>query len=613
MKLRQKTLLTINLTLAGLTILSSIIVANISLKSFTKLETQNMQRDIERAKNAFATVLESLNAQSVDYSLWDDTYAFVAGKEPDYVASNLESYIHEASDLDLVLFTDLEGNPIYAKGYNFEEEKETEFPEETLAFLQAEQFLFGPEETKASHTGLIALPTGLAIYAATPIITSQGEGPVRGTLIMAQYFTEDRLADISETTQISLQSYTLGNKDLPKDVENAYQKLKANPIKGWVETLNENTVTGYTFLPDIFGNFIQILRVESSREIYQQGMSNVRHLTISLVVISIIISFLMLFFLEHLVLSRLGKLGRRVRYITQTGNTSERIVLMGQDELNILALDINSMLAGLEQKTTELTRSNAELEQFAYTASHDLQEPLRKIQAFGDRLVQKKGPDLGEDGQLYLERIKDAANRMQNLIQDLLSYSRISTKTKPFVKVNLDKIAQEVISDLEIRIEQSDAKIELELEGLPKIEADALQMHQLLQNLIGNALKFSRDNIQLIIHVSGELIGQDKCKIIIKDNGIGFDSQYAERIFGVFQRLHGRGKFEGSGIGLSIVRKIIDKHRGSIKATGIPNQGATFTIILPAYQKTVEKTFGDVSAVNSAKKSTIQTEAGYAL
>ncbi len=613
MKLRQKTSLTIGLALAILTVLSSIIVANISLRSFAKLETQSMHRDIERAKNGLATVLAALKAQSVDYGLWDDTYAFVAGEDPGFVASNLDEYIHEAFDLDLVLFTDTEGNPVYAKGYDFEAGEETEFPEETLKFLQAGKFLFGPEEVEASYSGIVKLPTGPALYAATPIITSQGEGPVRGTLIMARYFTDDRLTEISETTQLSLQNYALDDKGLPKDVNAAYLKLKEDPKMGWVNTLNDTVVVGYTFLPDIFGNFIQILRVDSPRDIYQQGISNVRYLTISLVVISVIIILLALFFLERLVLSRLGKLGRRVRRITQTGDTSKRIILAGQDELNVLAQDINSMLAGLEQKTIELTCSNAELEQFAYTASHDLQEPLRKIQAFGDRLVKKKGPALGEDGQLYLERMKDAANRMQTLIQDLLSYSRIGTKTKPFVNVDLDKIAKEVISDLEIRIEQSGAKVELELEALPKIEADALHMRQLLQNLIGNALKFNRDEIPLVVNVSGQLIGQNKCKLIIKDNGIGFDDQHAGRIFGVFQRLHGRSKFEGSGIGLSIVRKIIDKHKGSIKATGVLNQGATFTIILPIRHGEIEKTFGDVPEVNSEKKVTIQTEAGYAL
>ena len=247
----------------------------------------------------------------------------------------------------------------------------------------------------------------------------------------------------------------------------------------------------------------------------------------------------------------------------------------------------------LARKAAELARSNAELEQFAYVASHDLQEPLRKIQAFGDRLKAKLDALAVQDGREFLERMQNAAARMQRLINDLLTFSRVisSKSDQPFVQVNLAQVTREVLSDLEVRIEQTKAHIDVG--DLPTIQADPLQMRQLLQNLIGNALKFQPPNgkPQIKIHAhtvrkpyNGEAAGgseQELCEITIKDNGIGFDERYTEKIFAMFQRLHGRTEYEGTGVGLAVCRRIADRHGGTIAAKGKPNEGATFTVTLP--------------------------------
>jgi PAS domain S-box-containing protein len=241
----------------------------------------------------------------------------------------------------------------------------------------------------------------------------------------------------------------------------------------------------------------------------------------------------------------------------------------------------------LQDYTVQLERSNRELQDFAYIASHDLQEPLRKIQAFGERLETKFADVLQEEGQGYLERMRSSAARMQTLINDLLSYSRVTTKAQPFISVDLEKIAQEVLMDLAERIHENNGRIEIE--ELPQIEADPLQMRQLFQNLIGNGLKFHRPNIPPRICISGSTIykGNEKyAEITVEDNGIGFDEKYLNRIFQPFQRLHGRGQYEGSGIGLAICRKIVERHDGTISARSSPNEGSTFVIHLPAKHNT---------------------------
>lgn len=251
----------------------------------------------------------------------------------------------------------------------------------------------------------------------------------------------------------------------------------------------------------------------------------------------------------------------------------------------------------LRRFAEQLERSNAELQSFASVASHDLQEPLRKIQAFGDRLKARCGEQLGEQGRDYLGRMQNAAHRMQILIQDLLKLSRVTSRALPFVPCDLGEIVQAVLLDLEVIVEQTDARIAVA--PLPTIDADPVQMRQLFQNLIVNALKFHKPGEPPEVRISGrELMLQDPaasgatagervCEIQIQDKGIGFDEKFAEQVFVVFQRLHSREEYEGTGIGLAVCRKITDRHGGAIVAKSAPGQGAGFIITLPVKQSSL--------------------------
>lgn len=243
--------------------------------------------------------------------------------------------------------------------------------------------------------------------------------------------------------------------------------------------------------------------------------------------------------------------------------------------------------ARLAKYTRNLERSNAELQDFAYVASHDLQEPLRKIEAFGDRLAKKYSDVLEEDGAMYLDRMQNASSRMRQLINDLLSYSRVTAKKRPFIPVDLNDVIEGVLSDLHMRLEDTGGKVETE--GLGTIEGDAVQLRQLFQNLINNALKFQKPGVKPIIRVVGETVeiedefgmSADIHRIKVIDNGIGFDNRFKDQIFSIFKRLHGRTEYEGTGIGLSTCRKIVDQHLGQIEAEGQEGNGATFNIDIP--------------------------------
>jgi PAS domain S-box-containing protein len=276
---------------------------------------------------------------------------------------------------------------------------------------------------------------------------------------------------------------------------------------------------------------------------------------------------------------------------------SRQVLVRDESEQPLMVLEVNrnitarkAELAHIFQLNQELQRSNQELQDFAYVASHDLQEPLRKIQAFGNLLQDEYGESLGE-GKEYLDRMRLAATRMRILIDDLLTFSRVTTHALPFTSADLNVIAREVVDDLEVQIQAVQGTVDIQ--ELPTLYADPLQMRQLLQNLLGNALKFHRRDVPPVVRVRSELVAQAESnqqgepeekpmyRLFFEDNGIGFEERYLDRIFTVFQRLHGRTTYEGTGIGLAVVRKIVERHGGTVTANSTVGEGSTFIVSLP--------------------------------
>jgi light-regulated signal transduction histidine kinase (bacteriophytochrome) len=226
-------------------------------------------------------------------------------------------------------------------------------------------------------------------------------------------------------------------------------------------------------------------------------------------------------------------------------------------------------------------------------ASHDLQEPLRKIRTFSDRLFVKYKEQLDDDGKSNLHRIQRAAERMQNLITDILTFSKISSERVDLVDSDMNKIVSEVLTDMEEELRVKNAHVELAM--LPKLRVNPGLMKPLFQNLIGNAMKYCKKDLPPSIKIKADLSTRDNyngqnlkryCRIFIEDNGIGFDQRYAEEIFGMFKRLHRNSEFEGTGIGLALCKKIVEQHNGFISARSKVGEGSTFIISLPVLLET---------------------------
>lgn len=265
---------------------------------------------------------------------------------------------------------------------------------------------------------------------------------------------------------------------------------------------------------------------------------------------------------------------------------AEKLALTNEE----LEAIIKDRTLAIERYSQELQRSNRELQDFAFVASHDLQEPLRKIRAFGDRLNAILGDDQQNEQVVdYVRRMQAAADRMSLLIYDLLEFSRVSTRPSQFETISLQSALDDVLDTLSEFISAKGALIKAD--PLPSIDADPTQMRQLLQNLLANALKFTAPTVQPRIRIRAETFtpqGESDsgmwCRIKVSDNGVGFDPRFAGRIFTPFQRLHGRQEYSGSGIGLAVCRRVVERHGGAISATSKPGSGSVFTVELPRFQ-----------------------------
>jgi PAS domain S-box-containing protein len=276
----------------------------------------------------------------------------------------------------------------------------------------------------------------------------------------------------------------------------------------------------------------------------------------------------------------------KAEVLTDSNNKAAKLFGTVQDITKIVEAEMV-----LQQKNKQLQQSNANLEEFAYVASHDMKEPLRKISTFGEMLLSFTKDNLSSQAKMYVDKMIEGGKRMQKMIDDLLELSTIA-HNKAFAKASLQDALDKAVLDLELKIKENNASVTSD--GLPEAIVIQSQFEQLFLNLIGNSLKFRRTDIPPVIHITHKLLtateatkhgllpGIKYLRITLKDNGIGFEPEYADKIFGMFQRLHGKVDFEGSGIGLAIVKKIVEHHGGIIQAEGRLNEGAAFTVIIPA-------------------------------
>jgi len=312
-----------------------------------------------------------------------------------------------------------------------------------------------------------------------------------------------------------------------------------------------------------------------------KGLSTLRwQVFIISIGLAVFLALLLKYSFDKIILQRVKRLSAGVSAIS-SGDHDFNLEIVKNDEIGTLEQGFLDMRDSVKQKITELEHKNEELQQFAYVASHDLQEPLRMVSSYVQLLARRYKGKLDEDADDFIDFAVDGANRMHVLINDLLTYSRIGTKGNPFQLISTDDIIKEVLKNLSVTIEEN--KAEITYNSLPSIVADKNQLIQLFQNLLANAIKFKRGDVTKINIMAEERGGH--WIFLIKDNGIGMDSEFTDRIFVIFQRLHNRSEYSGTGIGLAVCKKIVERHGGRIWVESQQGVGSTFHFIIPKIEE----------------------------
>jgi adenylate cyclase len=430
MKLRQKTLLLIGLTLVGLVGVLYAMLSTIFRSSFAELEERNAHQNMRRVQEAVFEELETLNTTTADYAKWDDTYAFIQRVNENFVRANLLDENFVRLRLNMVLLFNTKGEQVVGKGFNLEQEKEIPIPESLKKHLTPESILLNHPDTTSRIVGILLLPEGAVAIASNPILTSQGTGPSRGSLIMASYINNKRVQELAKRTQLSLTLYRVDDTQLPSDFQAVRSSLEKTELassntqterstKGApiiIRPLNANVIAGYTLARDIYGKPALLLRADMPRDIYKQGQISLQYLILSLFGVGIVFILGTLFLLEKMVLSRLANLSNNVEQIGTNTDLSLRVFVTGNDELTTLGNTINSMLNALESYSQNLVAEREKVERLLLNI---LPESIAK------RLEKDQ------------ETIADSFEEATVLFADIVNFTNLSSEISPTELVNL--------------------------------------------------------------------------------------------------------------------------------------------------------------------------------
>ena len=593
MTLRRKTLLIIAGTFYGVIILLFFISRNILLASYTDLENQSTQRDVERAATAYAQALSGLDTTTTEWAAWDDTYAFIADPNEEYIRSNLTESTFVELGLNLMLHIDSSGQTVFSKAFDLDSDEEMPLPPDITSYLARHDYLVAHQDTESRYTGTIILPEGPMIISSHPILTSEDEGPIRGTLIMGRYLDAAKVAELAEITLLSITIQKFNEPQIPPDFLAARSSISvASPV--FVQPLGEQSIAGYTLIKDIGGSPALMLRVDAPRDIYQQGQSAISYLILTIVGVSLAFGLVTLLLLEKQVLSRLSHLSRSVSDIGTSGKLSTRVSVAGADELSKLGATINGMLAALEESETELRklfeeekilRQDLEAEinkrvEFTRALVHELKTPITPVLASSELMLE----EIKEGGPLWelAQNISQGAYNLNQRIDELLDLARGEVGMLHLNPQSIDsgQLLRNIVNSVKPLARKSGHVLNAELPpSLPVIHADEDRLRQVVLNLLNNAFKFTPAGGSIAVKANRK---GTNLVVEVQDTGRGISKDEQERLFEPYQQLEGeRTRLSGLGLGLSLSKKLVELHGGQIWVQSEKGKGSTFGFSLP--------------------------------
>ncbi len=612
LSVRSKTLLI--LVLSGLALVSVVhyYAGQTIMSGFLKLESESAVLNMQRVKSALDEKISALHTLTQDWASWDDTYAFIQDHNATYIDSNPTDKTMVNAGLNLIVFVDRSDRIVFQKAMDLEGGIETSMSASIYGLLLSDGVL-ADYTSLTGHTGILSLPEGLLLFAARPILTSDGDGPARGTLLMGRYLDSEVIDSLSEATRVPITLSILDAPRLPDDFEQAAAQMSpGTPF--FTRPVSANSTAGYALLTDTGQNPVAILRADMSRDIYQHGLVSTNYTMASIAALVGIFLMLVFVLLERLVLSRLARIGVDVQEIELSSNLEKRVRVRGQDEIARLGDAINAMLTSLERSQQQLRQSEArnremletireksgQLEEaveeaeaanraksdFLASMSHELRTPMTAIIGFSQLLEERYFGPLNDKQQEYVRDILASANHLLDIINDILDLSKIQAgkmelEVSPVNVKELQEGSLIMIREkaLKHRIELKSNAAE-ELAGL-EIPADRRRLKQVMFNLLSNAVKFTPDGGKISIDSRRD---GNQVVVSVSDTGIGIAPQNQKRIFEEFYQVKGgtTDKTPGTGLGLSISRRIVELHGGRIwlESAG-EGKGTLFAFTIP--------------------------------
>jgi hypothetical protein len=703
MKLRNKTFIAV--VVAFLCLLLSLYGLSefILMNSFLRIERKDAEDNVERALNAYSDGLSNLNKLSFDWAAWDDTYRFVEDLNEDYVSKNILDNTLGGLNLNVMILINSTGQVVFAKAFDLEKNVSIPMPDSVRKHISENVFLLGHSDAKSIIEGVVLLPEGPMLMVSRPILPTSEEGPVKGTFIIGRYLSQYELMRLSEVTRLSLSVSQINDPDMPSDFREALNSMSSGGQVA-VLPLSPDLIACYKIIKDLYGQPALILRVDSPRVVYRQGLDTLRYFFLTLLLAGAVFSAVTLLLLEKLVLSRLTRLSSDISGISRSSDPSSRVTPMkGRDELSSMGYAINEMLASLEHsqrdkmeaqeryvrivslspdgvlvhsegrivfinnaaakmiggsnpwdlvgKATEevlrfsqeslinkilspsyasggvvriegdIVRNDGTLvdvevvavrltylgkpalqisihditerkknermrEEFFSSVTHELKTPITSMISFSESLYSSKLGELGEKQRDVMGYILQEATRLRHIVDRILTFSRLEHG----VKMNLDEADLEYIIGNVLRsFMLSAAEKKITLSGkiplkLPKVVCDTDRITDVLNNLVGNALKFTP--------VGGDITVEAACKaeevlVKVSDTGIGMSEDQMQKIFTKFYQVGPviTRVVGGSGLGLYISKRIVEGHGGSIWVESAVGTGTTFYFTLPINRK----------------------------
>lgn len=571
MTLRKKTVLI--LCFSAVLIVALIIAASrgILFQRYIDLERENLALNSRRVESIVLAQQDRFASSARDWAVWDSAYAYARNPNAAFEKENIVPDTFESLGINYLVFTDTEGIVLAGEGYDLQKKERIPFPESLRRALASFANAGKSPGKGVGKEGVFSLAEGVFVVAGHPILRSDGSGPAAGTLFMVRRLDDILLARISRQAGVPISLLPLSSPEVPVRFLIEAEET-GRPADYRVEG---DQIAGYLLLKDLSGIPIAALKFLLPRAIYDQGRRTLAIFVALFISFSVGIIAIVLFLLDRVVLSRLTRLSAEVQAISASEDLGRRVTLDGRDELGALESKVNLFLSALQKSTGKLKAANQELQDFAYVVSHDLKAPLRGISTLAGWISTDHRDSLDEDGQEKLDLLIVRVRRMNDLIDGILKYSRVGRSREETIPVDCNALVAETV-DLLAPGEKFTVTVQ---DNLPTVTADRTKLGEVFQNLISNAIKYI-DKPQGEIRVGCEPNG-DSWKFHVADNGPGIDEKYHEKVFQIFQTLGPKDTPGSTGVGLAVVKKIVEQMGGEIWIESVAGEGSTFFFTIP--------------------------------